>query len=141
MFEHRPQKRPPHRFDLRRRPFEERHADFSGASSDRHPQAKIVVSESVAFPAVLRTFGADIGTGGEHVDSDPVEADLEWMRLTESDDAVVVSGQPDLDLVLAVARKDMRDQRAATRTEGEAVEVMRLRQLGRHPIHLGRDRG
>ena len=45
--------------------------------------------------------------------------------------------QADPDLVLAVDREEMVDQRAAARTERETVQTVALGQLGRHAVDIG----
>ncbi len=59
-----------------------------------------------------------------------IEQQLELVRLAQAFDVLVaVARQANLDLVLAVQREGVVDQRAAARAERQAVEVLLLREV------------
>ena len=59
-----------------------------------------------------------------------VEQHLQLVRLAQALDVLVaVARQPDLDLVLAVLREGVRDERAAARAERQPLDVLLLREV------------
>ena len=59
-----------------------------------------------------------------------VEQHLQLVRLAQALDVLVaVARQPDLDVVLAVLRERVADQRAAARAERQPVDVLLLREV------------
>ena len=61
-----------------------------------------------------------------------VQQELELVRLVQPLDMLVaVARQTNLNVVLAVSRERVVNQRAAARAEGQAFEVLLLREIGR----------
>ena len=70
----------------------------------------------------------------EHLHALAVEQQLDLVRLAQPFDVLVaVARQADLDLVLAVLRERVVDDRAAARADGQAVDVLLLREVRRAP--------
>ena len=104
--------------------FDERDADFVRAGFDGDAELQVRVD----------TLGVFIGPGGLHGgegDAFAVEEDFDLVRFLEALDLLVaVAGEADLNLVVAVLRKRVGDERAAARAEREALDVFLLGDVG-----------
>ncbi len=69
----------------------------------------------------------------EQLDALTVELHFQLVRLAEAFDLfIAVAHQADLNLVLAILRKLVRDRDPAARADRQSVEVRILRNIGRH---------
>ena len=69
---------------------------------------------------------------GEQLDALAVEHQFDFVRLGEAFDVLVaVAREADLDFVLGVEREGVAERAAAARAEGQLVEVLLLREVGR----------
>ena len=72
----------------------------------------------------------------EQIEAPPVERDLDVVRLRQALDVLVaIALQPNLDLVLAVGRKQVLDHRPAARAEGKPGDMVLLRPVGWNDHH------
>ena len=70
------------------------------------------------------------GVDGERLHPLAVQQQFQLVRLAQAFDVLVaVARQPDLDLVLAVLREGVADQRAAARAERQPFDVLLLREV------------
>ena len=85
----------------------------------RHRQAQLQVVIDV-----LKVFAARRRLNREQLDALPVQQHFQFVRLRQALDVfVAVAGQADLDLVLAVLREGVTNERAAAGADGQPVGV------------------
>src|SRR3989441_2165673 len=94
-----------------------------------HLQVTVDVSIGEVDPPRVRAFGIDC----KYLHTVSIKAELHLMRFGETLDMfVAVPHQSNLNIVLCIDGKRVVDNRSAARSEGQSVEVVFLREIGRH---------
>jgi len=95
-----------------------------GPRRDRQPRLQVFVDVRVVLPAGRRL-------DRERLNVLAVDQHLEVVRLVQAlDHLVAVTGEANLDVVVAVARERVADQRAPARAQRQAFDVLLLRNVG-----------
>ena len=130
------------RFEERRRILQERHADRMRTGLHRNPDLQIAIHVVVVRLIVLgESRLARRRLHREHLDALAIEEQLEIRGVVQPFDVLVaIARQADLELVLAVHRERVLDERAAARADGQPFDVLFLREVGRRPdrVAVGR---
>ena len=98
---------------------------------------QIVILQLVPLSPIHRAIGGHSQPRSKKLDPHAVERDFQRMRLPQTHDAVVVSGKPDADLILAVNRENVAYARAPSRPERQPVKAIGLGHLRGNPVDLG----
>ena len=108
--------------------FQERDADLMRPRRDRHAHFQMRVHLLEILVALRRR-------DGERLDPFTIHQHLDLVRLAQALDLLVaVTGQANLNLILAVARERVGEQHAATRAGRQPLDVILLREIRREPI-------
>src|SRR2546422_2965863 len=93
-----------------------------------HLQVTVDVGIGEVDPPRVRAFGIDC----KYLHTVSIKAELHLMRFGETLDMfVAVPHQSNLNIVLCIDGKRVVDNRSAARSEGQSVEVVFLREIGR----------
>ena len=107
----------------------ERDAKLVRSGLHRNPDLQILVDR---FIRVVGAALVPVRFDGEQLQAIAIQRDLQLVRFAEPFDVfVAVSRQANLDLVRAVERERVADERAAARAERQAVDVVLLGQVRR----------
>ena len=128
----------PRGFEQRRRIFQKRHAERVRTGSHRHAHLEMLVDVVVVGLIVLGESGLSLRRfHREQLHAFAVHQELQIVRLVQPLDVLVaVSRQPNVDLVLAVERKGVMNQRAAARPDRQAFEMVLLCEVRRNSNRL-----
>ena len=142
VLQQRAQERTAHALDLRGWSSEEGDGQPPRPRLHRNPDAQIGVGRLQRARAPVGIFGSEIRSDGQQSGPRAIDGNLHLVRLVQPHDVAAVAGgavagQADPDLVLAVDREEVVDQRAPPRAERQPVQAIALGQLGRHAVDVG----
>ena len=122
-------------FEQHRRVFQKGHAERVRTRLHRNADLEVLVDHVVGGLIILRKSCLPLRRfHREHLQSLPVQQQLQLVRLGQTLDVLVaISRQPNLDLVLAVQWKCIRNDCAAASADRKAVQVLFLRQIRGNP--------